>query len=161
MVTSIFGFVALSAAYRLPDFRKIDLVTASGWTQIGDLIGISLCTGRNLIPSSFYSGVMTPARLEHVYHPEHGQLSFGPPPLLQESGFSVDAELVEATAERARKEHPLCYLRHRARVFLYTMGANSGSVFYLTHPDVHSGEASTEMKPSWLTVRAVELPDEQ
>src|SRR5205823_14979448 len=47
-------------------------------------------------------------------------------------------------------------LRHRARMFLYTMGANAGSVFYLTQPDVFPGEPGTEMKPTALTRRTVD-----
>ena len=155
LTASTFGFVTLTATWRLPDFGRIPMATGSGWTQVGDLIGISLCAGRNLLPPSFYSGSMTLARLEQIYHPEHSQRSFGSPPLLQESGFAGNDRLVDAAATTARKEHLSCYLQHRARVFLHTMGANAGSVFYLTQADVFPGESGTELKPSVLTARAV------
>ena len=41
-------------------------------------------------------------------------------------------------------------------MFLYMMGANAGSVFYLTQPDVFPGEPGTEVKPTALSRRAVD-----
>lgn len=152
----VFGFVVLASSWRLPDFKRIEIATGSGWTQVGDLIGISVCTGRNLLPPSLYDGAMTGARLERIYRPEHGQLSVGPPPLLLESGIVGNARQVEAAAMQARLDYPSCYLRHRARVFRYTMGANPGKVFYLTDPGVFPGEAGTEVIPNGLTVRAMD-----
>jgi hypothetical protein len=155
LLAATFGFVALSATWRLPDFKRIAMATGNAGTQVHDLIGISLCTGRNLVPPSLYSGEMTPERLRQLYHPEHAQLSLGASPLLDESALAANARLVGERALEARIEDPWCYLRHRARVFLYTLGANSGSVFYLTQADVFPGESGTQMKPTRLTVRAV------
>jgi hypothetical protein len=151
----VFGTVVLASNWRLPDFKRIGMATGSGWTQVSDLLGISLCAGRNLLPPGLYDGAMTAARLERIYHPEHGQLSFGPPPLLQESRLAANANAVEAAAMRARRDHPACYLRHRVEVFRYTMGANAGSVFLLTNPDVFPGETATEVKHPVLAARAV------
>ncbi len=151
LVAATFGFVALTTSWRLPDFKRIQMATGSGGTQLHDLIGISICAGHNLVPSSLYSGDMTLERLRALYHPEHSQLSLGAPPLLQESALAADARLVEERAVNARIEHPWCYLLHRARLSLHAMGANLGPVFYLTDAGVFPGEAGTEVTPTELT----------
>ena len=156
LLGGIFGFVFLTATWRLPDLKRIQMATGNAGTQVHDLIGMSVCTGRNLLPPGLYSGEMTPERLRELYHPEHSQLSLGSPPLLEDSALAANAQLVETLAATARVEHPSCYLRHRARMFLYTMGANAGSVFYLTQPDVFPGEAGTQMVPTTLTRRTVD-----
>ena len=156
LLSATFGFVIVTATWRLPDFKRIHMATGSAATQVHDLIGISVCTGRNLLPPGLYSGEMTPERLQQLYRPEHSQLSLGSPPLLEESAMSEHAQLLEALAAKARLEHLSCYLGHRARMFLYTMGANTGSVFYLTQPDVFPGETGTQMKPTALTRRTVD-----
>lgn len=155
LTASAFGFATLLSNWRLPDFKRIDMATGNASTQVGDLIGISICAGSNLLPPVLYDGAMTAERLERIYHPEHGQLSFGPPPLLLESRIAENAGQIETAAMRARRDHLACYLRHRAEVFRYAMGANAGSVFYLTDAGVWAGEAGTEVRPSAFTVRAV------
>ncbi len=134
LLAATFGFVALTVTWRLPDLERIPMPLASSGTQLHDLIGISLCAGRNLLPTGFYSGEVTLQRLASIYRPEHVQLSIGPPPLLEDAPLSAHSTLVGERAVEARAQYPLCYLRHRAQVFVYTMGANPGRVFYLTQP---------------------------
>lgn len=148
-----FGFVALSATWRLPDFKPIGMATGNVGVQLHDLIGISLCAGRNLLPTDLYSGEMTQERLASLYHPEHIQLAIGPPPLLQDAALAAHSP---HAAVEARAQYPLCYLRHRAQVFVYTMGANPGRVFYLTQPGIFPGEDGTEMTSTRLTAHVLD-----
>jgi len=147
----VFGSVVLISTWRLPDLKKVNIATGSGWTQLGDLIGISACAKRNLIPGDFYTGAMTMRRIEALYFPEHSQRSFGASPLLDESGFSGNQALIDATVSNARKKYWRCYLHHRVEVMKFALGANSGDVFYLTDPNVFPGVAGTEMTPTRLT----------
>jgi len=147
----VFGCVVLSSTWRLPDLKKVNIATGSGWTQLGDLIGISACARRNLIPGDFYTGAMTMRRIQSLYFPEHSQRSFGANPLLDESGFSGNQALIDATVSHARKKYWRCYLQHRVEVMKFALGANSGDVFYLTDPSVFPGVAGTEMTPTRLT----------
>lgn len=147
----VFVCVVLSSSWRLPDLKKIDIATGSGWTQMSDLIGISVCAKRNLIPGDFYTGAMTMQRIEAIYFPEHSQRSFGASPLLDESGFAGNQALIDATVTHARKKYWRCYLQHRFEVMKFAMGANSGDVFYLTDPNVFPGVQGTEVTSTRLT----------
>ena len=151
MTVLVFGSVVLSSTWRLPDLKKIDIATGSGWTQMSDLIGISVCAKRNLIPKAFYTGSMPMQRIEALYFPEHSQRSFGASPLLDESGFSGNQALIDATVTNARKKYWRCYLQHRVEVMTFSLGANSGDVFYLTDPNVFPGVTGTQMTPTRLT----------
>jgi hypothetical protein len=155
LLAATFGFVTATATWRLPDLKRIEMPTGNIGIQLHDLMGISVCVGRSLVPAGVYSGEMTLERLAQIYHPEHVQRAFGPPPLLEEAALERNAEGVEAAAAAARIEHPWCYLRHRARIFLHAVGANSGPVFYLVQADVYPGEAGTEVTPTDLTASAV------
>jgi hypothetical protein len=161
LVAATFGFVALTASWRLPDFKRIPMATGSGWTQLHDLIGISVCAGRNLLPPSLDSGDMSLERLRRIYRPEHSQLSIGPSPLLDEFALSANASLVQEHSTKARIEHPMCYLLHRARVLMHAVGANPGPVFYLTDAGVFPGEAGTEMTPTDLTASMISYIQQQ
>jgi hypothetical protein len=156
LTAATLGFVVLTVTWRLPDLERISMPSGSGGTQVHDLIGISLCAERNLLPSEIYSGEMTPERLASLYRPEHSQLAFGPSPLLDDAVVTANALVIEAKAVEARSRHPFCYLRHRAQVFVYLMGANAGRVFYLTESGVFPGEDGTELVPTKLTSRALD-----
>ena len=151
MTVVVFGSVVLSSTWRLPDLKKIHIATGSGWTQMSDLIGISVCAKRNLIPKAFYTGSMPMQRIEALYFPEHSQRSFGASPLLDESGFTGNQALIDATVTNARKKYWRCYLQHRVEVMKFAVGANSGDVFYLTDPNVFPGVPGTEVIPTALT----------
>lgn len=151
MIVFVFGCVVLSSTWRLPDLKKIDMATGSGWTQMGDLVGISVCAKRNLIPGDFYTGTMPMQRIEALYFPEHSQRSFGASPLLDESGFVGNQALIDATVAQARKKYWRCYLQHRIQLMKFALGANRGDVFYLTDPNVFPGVQGTELVPTKLT----------
>lgn len=151
MTALVFGSVVLCSTWRLPDLKKIDIATGSGWTQMSDLIGISVCANRNLIPKAFYTGSMPMQRIEALHFPKHSQRSFGASPLLDESGFSGNQALIDATVTNARKKYWRCYLQHRVEVMKFALGANSGDVFYLTDPNVFPGVPGTEVTPTKLT----------
>ncbi len=155
LLAAVVGFVAITIMWRLPDLKRLDTPTGNVGVQLHDLLGISVCTGQNLVPQSIASGDMTLERLRRIYRPEHLGLSFGSSPLLDRSTVEANGRSIERAASAARIEHPWCYLEHRARVFLYSIGANEGPVFYLVHPAVQEGEAFTEMFPTKLTARAV------
>ena len=118
---------------------------------MSDLIGISVCSERNLIPHSFYAGTMPMDRLRALYFPEHSQRSFGAYPLLNDSGFAGNQPVIDASVQQARKKYFYCFLKHRLKVFQYSVGANAGEVFYLTDPGVFPGVADTEVTPTGLT----------
>ena len=155
LVVATVAFVAMTVVWRLPDLKRIGVPTGSVGVQLHDLLGISICAERNLLPPGVHSGEMTLQRLRQIYRPEHAQRSLGPPPLLDEAVVEANGQALAASAVAARIAHPWCYLEHRTRVFLHGIGANAGPVFYLVQPGVFPGEALTDVIPTERTVHTL------
>lgn len=160
LVVVIASGALLSVSYRLPDFRPLPLSFNSNWTAVYDLLGMSVCLEQNLVPSQFFLKPPSQADIKRVYRPEHIQLSFDmmqrqDPSLLQLSGLARTHEAMPKLWKQAVLEHPLCYLRHRAQLLKYMLGANSGGVFYLTHNGVDENEFGLSMQATPLTHRVL------
>lgn len=154
---SALAIVLLATAlstWRLPDFKRLSPISGHhGWTMVGDLVGISLCSGESFLPDAFYPQMPDLDLLRVVYHPEHIQRSFGPlhgAQRLQSRGFAAVPRLQQRWLE-AVHARPGCFLRHRANVAVYLLGLNPGKVFYVTDPGVPANELGVSVEATALT----------
>ena len=69
LVVATVAFVAMTVVWRLPDLKRIGVPTGSVGVQLHDLLGISICAERNLLPPGVHSGEMTLQRLRQIYRP--------------------------------------------------------------------------------------------
>jgi hypothetical protein len=150
------AIIAASVSFRLPDLKPLPKVFNAEMTEIFDLLGTSVCLRENLVPEAFFTYSASPDDLIRVYKPQHMQLSFGEgrSDLMQYAGFQQITDLGQRW-RRAVLAHPLCYLRHRLLVASFLLGANTGAVFYPTHPGLDANDLGIKIQPTALTERVV------
>jgi hypothetical protein len=140
IVFTIVTVAGASLVWRLPDFRRLPDPFHPELTQVHDLLGISVCEGIDLLPPAFTPNGTTVEQLREIYHPQHVQWSFnigaraGPHRLDPEAFRRMDLDDLTAAWKQALRDHPACYLWHRAQVARYLLGLNPGPVFYKFNP---------------------------
>ncbi len=125
-----------STLWRLPDFKRLppvaDLV---GVINLWDLVGMSACEGKSLLPEGLEFGArIDDAEFNRFYDPRHLNLTF-------ESGiwkehvarWGVTSDAIESQWRAAVLEHTPCYIRVRNAVFREQFGLHDRQVFYPTH----------------------------
>jgi hypothetical protein len=128
-----------TTVWRLPDLRRLPAPGgAFAGIQIWDLVGTSACVGESLLPPAYRgSGDLSIAELRALYDPRHSNLTLSPPvgvkPLPTPARDA--SEDVRTAWLSALRQHPGCYLRHRALVFAHLLGLTR-SVFYPTHSGI-------------------------
>jgi len=148
VIASIVVVAAISVAYlstvwRLPDMKPLPALghTFAG-VQLWDLVGISACADRNLLPPPRAGGAaLSIDELRAAYDPRHVDLTLLP----RESVQPLERPAAGTFAELARAwrsavlAYPLCYLRHRLTVFQYQMGI-APQVFIATHGGIDAND---------------------
>lgn len=148
------GLAWASTQWRLPDFQGGLKAGSPAITQAFDLIGISACENRSLLPPGLTDGrPMSGAEIRRAYDPRHLNLSLAPKP------GGRDFTGVPAAWAAAVASHPGCYLTHRTAVFVEQMGMASDAVFYPTHGSIDDnpyGLALAHPKASAVVVAYVQ-----
>jgi hypothetical protein len=159
------GLVVALSMWRLPGLERMtEFKGAQDWLIVGDLVGISVCSDRNVLPLPFY-----PAQyqgdilwLRSIYSPQHIQESFSPhdgEAALLESGFDHAGDLGQQWRS-AVGDYPGCFLRHKLHLAKFLLGTNPGSVFYATNPTVFPNDLGVAVHESELTRTAVSWIEE-
>jgi hypothetical protein len=152
--------IALSLSFRLPDLKPLPSVFSPAFPQVYDLLGISACAERVLLPNELMRRPMSADDMKRLYDPRHVQLSFdmsntGNPALLKPTFGSGDQ--IANAWWGAIRDYPGCYLMHRLRVLSYLIGANRGEVFYVTHPYIDQNDLGIQMTPTPLTAKVLHM----
>ena len=139
VVVASIAIAYMSTMWRLPDLKRLPPLghTFKG-VQLWDLIGTSACAGTSLLPPAYSGqGALSVDELRAIYDPRHVDLTMlhrdGIKPLPTPADDS-SAELAQAW-RAAIRDHPICYLHHRQRVFEYQMGL-ADHVFLPTHAGI-------------------------
>jgi hypothetical protein len=160
LASAALGFIVLSVSFRLPDLKPLPLTFNAEWSQVFDLIGISACAERVLVPDQLMRRPMSIDDIKRIYNPRHVQLSFdmtspGDPALLRPTFGSK--EQIQHMWFRTISTYPGCYVMHRLRLLMYLVGANAGEVFYLTHGGIDQNDLGIAMTPTALTSRILHI----
>jgi hypothetical protein len=160
LASATLAFIVLSLSFRLPDLKPLPRTFSAEFSQVFDLLGISACAERVLIPNELLRRPMSADDVRRLYDPRHVQLSFdmantGNPALLQPTFRS--GEQIQNAWWGAIRGYPGCYLLHRIRVLMYLIGANRGDVFYVTHPGIDQNDLGITMTPTRLTSRVLHI----
>ncbi|MDP3660865.1 hypothetical protein [Phenylobacterium sp.] len=123
-----------STVWRLPDLARPPPPQAFSATQAFDLIGMSACLDRSLLPPAVTADKpISGDQLRRAYDPRHLQLAYQPrdgvPPILQTDG----AGAVQAAWRREIPRQWRCYLAHRTLVLVEQLGMAKRGVFYPVH----------------------------
>ena len=136
VVTGLLGAYA-STIWRLPDLKKLPAAMSDFSTiQMWDLIGISACADKNLLPPSFsVDGALTGPEIRAIYDPRHINLTLEPPTGLKRLKLPATDTSAELSAawKASLRTNTRCYLWHRASEFSEQMGLVKRGVFYPTH----------------------------
>lgn len=133
------GLAVLSTAYRLPDFAPLPSDKGFSPIQLFDLVGISVCSGETNVPLMGDEGEkISLEQLRAIYDPRHVNLTLDPRKGIQRTLVEHGSDGLTGLWISAIVNDPVCYLKHRARVLSYLMGANEGSTFYPTHGGIDS-----------------------
>ncbi len=148
LIAGVAVLVALIAAvstgiWRLPDFKALPpagdaLVIIQKW----DLVGMSACEHKNLIPQEAVIGDLpTAEQLQDNYDPRHVNITMG-----YERGVTwrpetgdMSAAVKDIWAENVVSNAD-CYLAHRLAVHGVQMGLFDGPVFYPSHGGIDANE---------------------
>jgi hypothetical protein len=171
------AFFMLSVSFRLPDLKPLPRVfNAALYSQVFDLLGISACAERVLVPNELMLRPMSAADIKRLYDPRcvlHS-VDTGNPAKLQETFGSMEEPFTFQQPERehqiqilldriqhawwdAIRAYPGCYLMHRLLLLRYLMGANDGDVYYLTHAEIQQNDLGIAMTPTPLTSMLLQL----
>jgi len=136
VVIGLLGAYA-STIWRLPDLKKLPpaMSTISG-IQMWDLIGMSACADKNLLPPSFSAdGALTGPEIRAIYDPRHLNLTLEPPTGLKRLKPPMKDTSADLSAawKAALRTNTRCYLWHRGSEFSEQMGLVKRGVFYPTH----------------------------
>lgn len=128
------GLAWASWQWRLPDFKRMPAAGTLYQIQLFDLLGVSACTDRNLLPPQVTAGrPITPAQIREAYDPRHVQMAHEPgasdPPVLKTDGDGAVGRAWRAAIPR----HLGCYLDHRRIVMVEQLGMAKRDVFYPVH----------------------------
>lgn len=127
------GLAWASTHWRAPDLLRMPATENLAITQAFDLIGISACADRDLLPPSLNGQApMSGMQIRQNYDPRHLNLSLAAKPGVRPFGRGKPDEIAQAWPSAVARE-PGCYLAHRAAVFVEQMGLGRGEVFYPTH----------------------------
>jgi hypothetical protein len=136
VMIGLLGAVATDM-WRLPDFQRLpSAVNAFSIVEMWDLIGVSACENKNLLPPAFsVDGELSGRELRILYDPRHLNLTLEPPPGVKRLTLPVGDTSAEISAawKGALRHHLPCYLSHRAAVFREQMGLSRRGIFYPTH----------------------------
>ncbi|HTU81103.1 MAG TPA: hypothetical protein VMF61_03180 [Candidatus Acidoferrales bacterium] len=122
-----------SLRWRLPDFQALPPPASFASIQEFDLIGMSVCSGVDLLPLAVTGGApMDPQQIRQRYDARAADNSYNgrlaSPPLV-----ATDANgQVEALWRLSVPAHFGCYLAHRFAVFREVMGLNAQAVYAST-----------------------------
>jgi hypothetical protein len=156
-MTSVLAIIVASVSFRLPDFKPLPRDFNAAFTQVFDLLGISVCLEQNLVPGQFFLRPVSADDLKRIYMPQHVALSIkdGDPDRLQDSRLRSVPDLTDRW-RNAVLAHPGCYLRHRLAVLSYLVGANADYIFLPTFPELAQNEFGITMARTPLTERVVD-----
>jgi hypothetical protein len=139
----------LSTVWRLPDMKPLPPLghTFAG-VQLWDLVGISVCADKNLLPlPRAGSAVLSVDELRAAYDPRHVDLTLlprnGVTPLERPTAGTF-ADLSRAW-RAAVLAYPHCYLHHRTTVFEYQMGI-APKVFIPTHGGIDANDFGISLR---------------
>jgi len=149
-----------STVWRLPDLKRLPAASdAFALVQLWDLVGLSACANEVLLPASLQARAnVSAAELRMMYDPRHINLTLNPTdgrkalPGLEPG----EASAVATEWKAAVRRHPLCYLKHRVRVFLFQMGMTP-TVFYPTHDGIDANEFGIAPSHQAATEREVDI----
>lgn len=131
------GLAWASTQWRLPDLQRMPATKGFAQVQLFDLLGMSACTDRNLLPPAVTGGApITALQIRQAYDPRHVQRAHRPvagaPPILATDGGGA----VQRAWREAVPQHFGCYLDHRRMVMVHQLGLAKGEVFYPVHGGV-------------------------
>ena len=122
--------------WRLPDLKRLPPVgNLVAVINLWDLVGVSACEGKNLLPEGIESGGrISDADFKRFYDPRHLNLTFADAEWKQHvPRWGVTPDAIQAKWKAIVLEHPWCYIRVRTTVLREQFGFHAHQVFYPTH----------------------------
>jgi hypothetical protein len=153
----LFAAVWVLNNYRLPSFERLERNTNSDSIMRYDLIGISVFSGKAIVPGS--DGNLVPASyLKAIYDPRHLNITSA-----KDVGERIAVKIPDLGRLWIRSilENPVAYLHHRIAVFREYIGLHTHNVFYITDPGVSENQLGVTFYPtpfkSYFVAKMIEL----
>lgn len=150
------GLAGASTVWRLPDLQRLPKPSNFATAQLHDLFGVSVCTGRDLLPAAVTQGApITVEQIRRAYDPRHLNITMAPKPGVPRL---YEQDTYRATPRRWREtipDEPGCYLWHRTQIALVQLGLPPAGVFYPTHGTIDPNRFGLEVARPGLAAAAV------